>query len=356
MKSRSWVTLFYRRHALSAGIAILIAVIFNAFVSFSDGGWMILSAFLVNQTTRGTPLRQGLIIFTTLIIAIFVASILIMTIKHTAIIEIILTITFILSGYFVFIYRPLSSKSFLFIMLFAWILLIATLFPASTLLLMRDRMVDVMIGAMIGIACSQWILPVRSESEFRQGMVPILKALIDYSHVLTHFFLQTESITKREVEEKKLAIENILQTSQDSYPEWVYEVGFNPGLRAGFRFFLVHIERIIELFFSLDYFVAEQMDVNFLQELAAVFTTAMQKNAELLHVLLDYFANNQLTESQSDLTSDMTALEATVRRIVPQNLELIEISPDYVALTAITRNVKDIREILLQLVIALPAA
>src|SRR5262249_28366471 len=94
-----------------------------------------------------------------------------------------------------------------------------------------------------------------------------------------------------------------------------------------------------------------------IQELKAAMASAMEKNEELLAVLFDYFTHHHITFfSAADFTSDITTLENTLRNVLPTHLELLDLSPDYVVLTTFVRDIKDIRQILLQLVTSLPAA
>lgn len=54
---------FTFRHCSCVVFATLLALLITHYFSYSGEYWLVLSAFLVSQTTRGTPLRQGLIYF-----------------------------------------------------------------------------------------------------------------------------------------------------------------------------------------------------------------------------------------------------------------------------------------------------
>lgn len=293
--------LFAARHALSVGFAVFIAVIVNHYLSFSKEGWIILAAFMVSQTTRGTPLKQGLVYF------------------------------------------------FL-------IAMVALVMPPHDAVLMQDRMIDIVIGAMLGVLFSQLIFPVKVYSEFCLGVTPVLQALLGYSREFSRAFVYRNNTGPLEV--KNVEIEAALDVRLGVYPEWIYEVGFNPGLRSGYRYFLVNLERITELFFSMNYLAHRGIEITLLSEFSQYLSDVIEKNNELLAVLVDYFSKGKLTniESESDFTSDMAALEEILNRYVPSNLELLDISPDNVTLTALVRDLKDLRGLLLQLVMALPAS
>jgi hypothetical protein len=346
------------RHAISVGVAVVIAVIVNTHFSYSRECWILVVAFLVSQTTRGTPLRQGMVFFLFIILALWLSAFLLINVKQGFILDSILAGVIIVSGTITFINRPLANKLTFLVLFFPLVLLLATLAPYQSEHLVFDRMIAAVIGAVIGILCAQFVLPVRYDKEFRQALLPLLQVLSDYSRTLKACF-QPLPENKNRRWEKKLEVEKWLQ---ESYPEWVYEVGFNPGLRRGFRFFLVNLERITDIFFSMNYLISQGAD-NILspkedqrsrQDLSNAIANSMQKNEELFAILAEYFASNQLKNIKSDFTSDITELENTLRLVVPRELELLDISPDYVTLTALVRDIKDMRNLLLQLIMALP--
>ena len=353
---------FTFRHAVSVGMAVFVAVVINAYVSFSRECWILVVAFLVSQTTRGTPFKQGIVFFLIIIFALLCAAILLVNIKQHWLLDSILGFAMVVSGYVTFSMRPLPNKLYFFALFFPLVLLLATLAPYESSYLMRDCIIDAVIGAVIGILCTQCVLPIRYDKEFRQALIPILQVLDDYSRALKAYFEHGKDEENR-CWEKKLDMERVLQIQQGLYPEWVYEVGFNPGLRAGFRFFLINLERITDIFFSMHYLVSRHAEHIFLpkedqglQALRHAMAHCMQKNEELLVILMGYFKDNQLKDIQSDFTSDMTELENMLRLVVPVTLELLDISPDYVTLTALVRDIKDMRKLLLQLVMSLPVA
>ena len=288
------------RRAVAGALAIFVAVIANHYVSFSHEGWLVLAAFAACQTTRGTPLRQSL--------------------------------------FYVFM-----------------IILLAVFLPASSAGLVQARVQDAVIGGVLGILFGQLVLPVSIHQEFCQGVLPVLRALSRDLNALCESYIQ-QSGYGEPLFQQQSQVEMALQMKGGMYPEWVYEVGFNRGLRAGFRFFLVNIERLAEVVFSLNYFISRSMDVELVRAAQDDVKRVMEKNDELLQVLIHYFSNQRWHEidSHSDFTSDMLALEKTLNRVVPNTMDLLDISPDYMIFTAMVRDLKDIRGLLLQLVMALP--
>jgi hypothetical protein len=304
-----------------------------------------IGAFLACQTTYGTPIRQGMVIFVAAFAALNIASLLLIYIDRTVIYW-ILSILFILYGYFSFLHR---TQSYFFVTSFFVVLLLASLSPIHTADFMRYRIYDTAIGAFIGIISNFILFPVKLDQEFSAGVVPILTSLNNFSRALAASFLSSNQ--SQEVIDQKNQVEITLK---DRYPEWVYEIGFNRGLRSGFRFFLIHIERVIEIYFSLNYLVLRRLDALLLSEMDQALAAAMQKNQELFEILIRYFRENKLNEIKSDFTSDIIELEAALNRLVPNNLELLAVTPNNLLLTALVRDMRDLRELLLQLVKSLP--
>lgn len=351
MSYASFLRSFIFRHALSASVAVFVAIFVNHYFSFSGEGWIVLVAFLVVQTTRGTPIRQGIYFLLMIMIAIVVSHFLLSEIKKPLVIDIILASIFVISSFLTFLFRPLSNKLFLLSMFFSLILLMTTLAPFKPMHLMNNRILDAFIGACIGMLSGFLVFPARIDVEFCQGLVPVLKAFVSYSRAVTEAFLKKNEIT---VQQARITVEKVLQVQQGFYPEWVYEEGLNPGLSSGFRFFLVTIERISEILFSMHRLTRYDIDISLLQILEQPVAKSVKRNEELFSVLIDYLSTGKIKETASDFIQDISELEKVLQNTIPVNLELLDISPDYVHITAFVRDIKDLRELLLQLIMALP--
>lgn len=344
--------LFSVRHAITAGLSVFAAYIINHYYSFSHEYWMVLSAFLVSQTTRGTPVKQGVFIFITTLLAVIISAFLLDNLNHTNLLKIILSVLLIASGFLAFIKRPQPNKVYFLIILFSLIVFISALSPVKSAEFMLNRILDVMVGASVAIVFALIILPVKLAVEFSEGVIPVLNCLKEYSQVLLESLSGLEDKIK-DTSAMRIKLENILVLQSAMYPEWVYEVGFNRGLRSGFRFFLVNIERIAEVYFSMDYLISRGIDATLVHDLFSLIESATQKNQELLSILLEYFKNHKISNTGSDFTSDIQELEKALHRVVPDNIEALEVSPSFLLITAYLRDMKDLRGLLLQLVMAL---
>lgn len=310
--------------------------------TFSSEYWMVLSAFLVSQTTCGTPLRQGMIIFLNMAAAIIVSSLLVMSVNHAGILYFLCAIIFMTYSYWVFMNRPQSSKMYFISLLFAISFLIASFSPNASFDMMSGRIFDAGIGAFIGLSCGTLIFSVKWDAEFSSGILPILTAMHEYAGAI---------VDDRNIAEKRQRVENALLTM---YPSWIYETGFNRGLRSGFRFFLIHVERVSEVLFSMDDIRARGLDRQLMRTLQTSIENVMDRNQELLSILSAYFMQGKITPTRSDFTSDIAELEKAVHRAMPDNISILSASPMFLLVTAFVRDIKDLRGLLLQLVAALP--
>jgi hypothetical protein len=330
------------RHAMTVAISVYIAFMLQYIYSFSSEYWLVLSAFFVSQTTRGTPFKQGMLIFLVMVAAIIVSGLLSMNIKSFAIFYLVLSIIFMGNSYWAFMARPQSSKAYFITMLFAITVLIAAYSPRVSVDMMSNRIFDTAIGALIAILCRMLISPMKWDVEFSEGIRPILDALQEYAGSMPD--------DKTRVE-KRLQVESALL---QMYPSWIYEAGFNRGLRSGFRFFLIHVEQVAEVLFSMEDILSRGEDNNVMQDFKHIIEPAMQKNQELLSMLSGYFMKGCMSDHDSDFTSDIMELEKAVQRIMPESIEFLVVSRTALLLAAWVQDVKDMRQLLLKLVMALP--
>lgn len=331
---------FTFRHCSGVVFATLLALLITHYFSYSGEYWLVLSAFLVSQTTRGTPLRQGLIYFLLIIFAILFSSLL-MFINQPIIQLTLLGIIFIGLSYAAYALRLQAMRMASYFRIFSILFIIATLAPKLPETVIQYRIMDTVLGTLLGLIASQWIFPAKFEQEFREGIMPVLNYLIACGEAFSKN-LQEKTV--------KLPRHNLYK----QFPNWIYEVGFNPGLRAGFRFFLINLERIADLFFSLNYLFSRKIDKAEWQPLSNKLIQVMQKNTELLRVLLNYFNDKKTVIPTIDFIVDIKELEANLQEFAPHNIELLDFSPDYITLIAIVKDVKDMRQLLLQLISALP--
>jgi len=334
------------RYALRVATAVFSAVLLSLLVPSSQCVWLVLTVFLISQTTPGTPLRQAISYFLVIAFALVLAALLDWFGHPLLIVGIICTLV-IISAYIAFINRPLANKTLYHLMLFAIVLLIAGL-TENNFIIISEQIIGVAWGVLIGIFFNHFFFPISLSKAFGEGVVPVLKALqlfaIDFQKKLE------QGEKKINLAIVRTQIEKTLLSQQSGYPEWVFESGFNPGLRSSWRYFLIKLERVSEICFSLNYLAS--LEINF-SALYLPLATALQKNAELMDILICYFENKLLKPTDENYTHDLDTLESVLQQVVPQHIEAIDLAEEYVVITAIVRDVRDMRGLLLQLVVGL---
>src|SRR5579863_575931 len=228
----------FMRAALSIGCAVFIAAFVNYYCSFSQEYWLILAAFFAG-TTRAAPLRQAIYSFLFIVIAMLIFS------------------------FLLFLIKPSITS-------------------AQAMQILNNRMLDIMIGTIIGVLSGRLIFPVKLAQEFCRGLIPLLQALKNYLDVYADSLFANKNNFLAEKQEQ------IEKNLQGIYPEWAYETGFNPGLRAGFRFFLVKLDYIVEIFFAMNYLANGKIDASLLKEMRVSITNSLHKNADLIAILMHY--------------------------------------------------------------------
>lgn len=335
------------KHVFSAGLAVFIATIIDFYFFPNSEYWLLLSAFLMTQAAKTAPLREGMICFFIMMMALFLSTGLREMASSFYFIYSSVSIAFIVCYYFL-LTGSSSSVHFYFVIFFI-IFLSSILMPGSSLQALPVRTIELMLGAATGFI-SRFFFPLKLDAEFSSGMVPVLTKLNEYSTSLTHFLIFKDN--EHFLLEKKNALEIILNSSSDMYPEWVYAIGFNRGVREGLRYFLIQLERTMELWFAIQGLAFQKQDVPV--DMQELFQTAMEKNRELLMILRHYFQKKDYGKIKSDFTEDIVRLENALQKILPKDLELLDVSSLYLWLIVLVKNIKDLRELLLQLVLALP--
>lgn len=213
----------------------------------------------------------------------------------------------------------------------------------------------VISGILVSILFYRFLISIRSAKKFSRAVLPAIIAVKEYAQVLKSS-LQGKGQAEL-LAEKKRQLQKALTLKSGMYPEWVFGSGFNPGLRAGTRSFLIKLDRVVELLFAMECLMHKQTHsfYQYMTNPSFPIMEVMQKNEELIAIIESYFKAEKQIEPEGNFTSDITMLENGLHQIVPNSIELLDISPDYLQLTALVRSVKDMRQVLLAMISALPS-
>lgn len=202
----------------------------------------------------------------------------------------------------------------------------------------------------------RWLSKIFNHSpyqKFAHACLPLLKILAEETKSLSEFCLwhNTDYLTHTRV-----LLEQCYQVRSGIFPESVYRAGYNRKLSAGYRFFLIQCERMIDLYFSINYLIQLPLLEELRHKISPVIATALLNNQKLFHLLIHFFETQQIDNNQVDWIEDIRELENALQMIVPQNIELLSVSADYLHLTLLVRDIKDLRGVLIKCVASLPVA
>jgi hypothetical protein len=226
------------------------------------------------------------------------------------------------------------------------LLLLTLLLPAA--FLSPAYLQDIFMGAAIGLASTVFFFPDQPDREFPKRVTPLLRDLSGYLGALLSVLLQ-EPESEAHAERKRSAVEKRWVNKDETFPVWVFETGFNPALKPGQYFFVVHLGRVTEILFALHHFARHSFPEDLMAEFTPVIRASVEQSQELLAQLSALLEGKKLAFSQTDFISDLPALDECFQSKIKLSLELLDISRDYVYLASFIRYLKDLRLQLLQL-------
>lgn len=342
---------YKNKQLVSILLGITITLLANYFLVSQNPVIIILAVLITTEISLGTPIRQSIQSIFSMMIAIIIAAC-VNQLKQPVYLEGVFFIIYTISATFFIFKQSLNwhKQSLIFTLIFLFSIIIWL--SNEIYFDLYTSLVAILLGGLIGTITHFLVFPARLYIKFSQGVVPLLQDLIAYEEALSDYFLTLKN--KNALMKVKFKIEKSLVLQQSLYPSWVYDAGFNPGLRAGFRYFLIQLERITELFFAMDYYLMRGLDATLLEKIKQELVVTLQNNNELMRILIAKLNGNKEVMMTADYVGDIKILTEKIAQLVPSHLELLDISPDYISLSAFIQNIKDVRQTLLQLAAALP--
>lgn len=342
-------------NSASVGLSVCFAFLIGFY--FGQQGLAACAALFTCQTTLGARLKQGLGLVFLMIGGVFLGDVLAMVLPRLLCTGAL--VVFVLLGSRAwFVNVPLSRKAYFGSGAFLFMLFVSTWSPANSFVVLRAQTIDVALGGMVALMCRHALAPSRFDVAFSQGILPVFKLFKRKAAQWAACLGQAhDGMRPMQHDHGTLAKAFLPQTSH--YPEWAYEVGFNPGLRAGVRSFLLNTEWLAELYICVDYLFVSQGE-----RFASVWDkgghglvlplqSVVRNNNKLLSVLIGHFEKNALYDPGTDFTSDMLVLKRKLQSYLPGNIELLDISLDFVLLSMLYQDLDDMRKALLQLAMAI---
>lgn len=182
--------------------------------------------------------------------------------------------------------------------------------------------------------------------------MPLLTAFSEY----WEFFLEKDlaQINFSELINKKNNIIKILISSRN-YPEWIFSYNFNPFFKKSYQYFLLKLELLIELLFSLDYFLEKLHNSLQLKSVYENIINILKNNKNIIDYIL-YFLTHEAVPKPSLLLDEdgWRILEEKLHRELPSQLILSTLLIEENYLINYCQALKDMQKILLELVDTLP--
>lgn len=284
------------KYLFSRVIALLLAIVISYFFARSEMIWLIIATIFVMQTTIGVALRQGIERY--LILAVIV----------------------VLFSLFV---------------------------PPWAISKLLARLYDVTIGSIIGILANLFIFPRRVDVEFRKALIPLLIAYSEYFISIMAFLFRDKN-SQASVNNRQYQVE---VTQSKCFPVWVYTAGLSVTLRPGHRHFLIMVERLSQVLFSMHYAARHKFDKEFLDDFNDVLTAYMNEATKIFQALEAVLNLDKLNEGVSDLADEVEQIEKKFQQY--SSLGVLDVSKDYIYFAAILADLKDMRGIFIALIKAL---
>jgi len=340
------------RRGFVAALAILVASILSFYFDKAEFMWAPITAFIVTQLPEGFQLRQTFVIIFVMVVAIITTGLWAWLGIPPWLYAGLLGVMIVLCSYLYVINPNAQRLQKLFVLLVPFAFVLASLMYEYSIDLIKDRCIAVAMGGLIGFVATVTFLKFDAAKTFKKDMVPIIDCMINY---VEEFANQLAESTAFPIKTATMKLQ-MMDKECRGYPEWIYTPGFNPGLRSGMRFFLIHMERISEILFSLEFLLKQPVAMERWQEIGPYFIHALQGNKNLLLTLSRGLQNKNENDIKENFTQDIADLEAGLQRAVPSSLELVDLDPSNLILIAMGREIKDMRNILLQLVLILQKA
>jgi hypothetical protein len=284
------------KNPLRISLAIFLAILLGHFFAMSEKFWIPLSALIVMQTPIGSTVFHGLQRFIVLMLFVILGSIILLQAE-----------------------------------------------------LIYPRVCDVAFGTLIGMVFNLVFFPERPDVEFRFRVIPILNAYSNYLSSIGDVMLRlpdAEKIAREKRKEVELQLLN-------QFPRWVYESGLAITLRQGHRHFLVMVDKIGMLLFSMHREASHRLDADMRSSLALPLKNNIEMVQKMIATIVAILSLDRPKAMPEDVIPEDNSLEKIFQKCIPPSIELLELSKDYMSFGAFLSDLRDLKLSLLKLLEAL---
>lgn len=339
--------LFMIKRAYTQAFAVFVSILASYYYTIEESYWVVISTFLVMQTTIGVALRQSVQRYIALVLSVSIGTVILLWMKEVFIVGMIAAIGFSVSCY-------LSEKSSprdgivtipLCVGISFFIVMLSPIIPHSDIVHMR--LYNVTLGAGIGIIINLVVFPIHVDKEFRNNLIPIFHSYENYLSEIINLLFREEHAKFENA--KKYSMKKLLRTQAKFFPDWVYEFGLSIRFQPGHRHFLIMVERVGQILFSMHHIATHSFDSELLQIFKEPIVNYTENAKNIIHAIVSVLYLKNPVEQLSDLSDEVDALEKTFQQVIPVSLELLDMSKDYILLASLITDMKDFRITLIKL-------
>lgn len=339
MKLRNSSVRLSLQWAFRAAIVMFVAVLFGHYSALTEAFWIPLATVFMLQAVSRLNSRQGLQRLLFIILGVLAVTYLLFYLTQLVWVGLVATFFLSVIAYFAFIQEARIQA--IISLMAGVIVLIAFIFPPSAQYFLHARMIDIMVGGVIGLIGGVLVVPVSTTTEFISEVIPLLNACSQYLSIIQEYLFD------RTLEDKLIAVKDQLEQHWRNFPDWIYEPGFTAILQQGHRHFLVRIEQIRQILYAINYLVRFDYDkatLEALQESMRLYVLELEK---LFQAIAEVLGTQKLTKEVGDVTEHFYAFEKVVNDIIPVSQAGLEINQEYVYLANLADQLKELGKMLL---------
>ena len=138
------------------------------------------------------------------------------------------------------------------------------------------------------------------------------------------------------------------------YPDWVFAPEMNRHFRSQTTLLKIQLSCLADALLSMNYHVKQPIDASLSEAFLPALGLVAERNNELFSAIYAFCANQAVHPLSQNLTDDVETLQNTLQTVLPDSLELLDVSPDYIVISALARDAIDMRNMLLKILADLP--
>ncbi len=198
----------------------------------------------------------------------------------------------------------------------------------------------ILLGSLIGIVMNTLVFPDRIDLEFKNTVVPFLKAARDYfSEILDHL--------KDEKKDNKAKIQ--FEETLLALPAWVYKPGFDSTLQKGYRYYFMKLNQLAEILFAMNYLTQFPYDKEWIVTIESPLMQCKQGVDEFVAAIINLLDLEKPKKDVTDFEDAINAMDAVINKMRPGPLDLLDTQNPIKYLIEFAYQLRELRFVMIQL-------